>query len=115
MVGPSFEFIDLRTTLSYLAEFDDEVIFALRLEGGGILPDSKDQDERTPLSWAALSGHEAQLIRCSNTCHQCQFEVRRIRILEKSLSIYSTLSRITNNTSLSIGHVLQTMTLSKQY
>ena len=57
--GPQFEFSSRRTTLSYLAELGDEVIFALGLEIGNIMPDSKDTDGWTPLLWAALKGHEA--------------------------------------------------------
>jgi ankyrin repeat protein len=58
MCEHDFEFWTCRTTLSYLAEFGDGVLFTLGLEIGNILPDSKDQDGRTPLAWAAAKGHE---------------------------------------------------------
>lgn len=57
--GRKFEFLNRRTLLSYLGELGDEVIFTLRLERGNVMPDSKDQDGRTPLWWAAWNGHEA--------------------------------------------------------
>jgi len=54
-------FISLRqrTTLSFLAELGDEVLFHLVLEMDEADINSKDGDERTPLSWAAAEGYDA--------------------------------------------------------
>jgi ankyrin repeat protein len=56
--GRDLKLSSWRTLLSYLGELGDEVIFALGLETGNIMPNSKDQGGRTPLSWAAANGHE---------------------------------------------------------
>ena len=58
-VGRDFKFLKQRTILSYLAELGDKVLFALALETGRIMLDSKDQFGQTPLLWAAKGGHEA--------------------------------------------------------
>ncbi|GFG11560.1 ankyrin repeat domain-containing protein 50, partial [Aspergillus udagawae] len=58
-LGRDFKFSKKRSTLSYIAELGDEVVFAVLLETGKFMPDSRDKDGRTPLSWAAVNGNEA--------------------------------------------------------
>ena len=58
-LGRDFKFSNQRTILSYLAELGDKVLFALALETGRIMLDSKDQFGQMPLLWAAKGGHEA--------------------------------------------------------
>jgi ankyrin repeat protein/nucleoside phosphorylase len=58
-LGRDFKFSKQRTFLSYIAELGDEVVFAVLLETGKFMPDSRDKDGRTPLSWAAVNGNEA--------------------------------------------------------
>jgi ankyrin repeat protein/nucleoside phosphorylase len=58
-LGRDFRFSKQRTILSYIAELGDEVVFAVLLETGKFMPDSRDKDGRTPLSWAAVNGNGA--------------------------------------------------------
>jgi ankyrin repeat protein len=58
-LGRDFKFSKQRTFLSYIAELGDEVVFAVLLETGKFMPNSRDKDGRTPLSWAAVNGNEA--------------------------------------------------------